>query len=108
VAYNVSRRTNEFGVRLALGAQRSDIRTLVLRQTLVVILGGIAIGIGSALVMVRLISAAISGMLYGTKPMDQALFAGAAVFLAAIALVAAFIPARRASRVDPMVALRYE
>ncbi|HVH72367.1 MAG TPA: FtsX-like permease family protein, partial [Candidatus Dormibacteraeota bacterium] len=108
VAYGVSRRTNEFGIRIALGAQRSDIRTLVLRQTLVVILCGVAIGIGGALMVVRLLSSAISGMLYGIKPTDIWLFLGATISLVAIALLAAFLPARRASRVDPMVALRYE
>jgi ABC-type antimicrobial peptide transport system permease subunit len=108
VAYGVSRRTNEFGIRMALGAQQSDIRKLVLRQTLLVILWGIAIGIGGALALVRLLSAVIDGMLYGIRPTDIALFTGATMSLVAIALLAAFLPARRASRVDPMVALRYE
>jgi len=108
VGYAVSRRTNEFGIRMALGAQRSDVRALVLRQTLLVILCGAAIGVGGALALVRLVSAAISGMLYGIKPTDVALFIAATVSLVAIALLAAFLPARRASRVDPMVALRYE
>jgi putative ABC transport system permease protein len=108
VAYSVSRRTSEFGMRMALGAQRGDIRTLVLRQTLAVILCGVAIGIGGALVVVHLLSSAINGMLYGIKPTDISLFIGATTSLVAIALLAAFLPARRASRVDPMVALRYE
>jgi predicted permease len=108
VAYGVSRRTNEFGIRMALGAQRGDIRTLVLRQTLAVVLGGVAIGIGGSLAVVRLLSSAINGMLYGIKPTDISLFMGATISLVAIALLAAFLPARRASRVDPMVALRYE
>jgi len=108
VAYSVSRRTNEFGIRMALGAQRGDIRTLVLRQTLAVILCGVAIGIGGALVVVRSLSSTINGMLYGIKPTDISLFMGATISLVAIALLAAFLPARRASRVDPMVALRYE
>ena len=108
VAYGVSRRTNEFGIRMALGAQRGDIRTLVLRQTLAVVLCGVAAGIGGALVVVRLLSSTINGMLYGIKPTDISLFMGATIALVAIALLAAFLPARRASRVDPMVALRYE
>jgi len=108
VAYGVSRRTNEFGIRLALGAQRGDIRRLVLRQTLAVIVCGVAIGIGGALVVVRLLSSTINGMLYGIKPTDIWLFMGATMSLVAIALLAAFLPARRAARVDPMVALRYE
>jgi predicted permease len=108
VAYSVSRRTNEFGTRMALGAQRSDIRTLVLRQTLAVILCGVAIGIGGGLVVVRLLSSTINGMLYGVKPTDISLFVGATISLVAIALLAALLPARRAMKVDPMVALRYE
>src|SRR5438552_223268 len=108
VAYGVSRRTNEFGIRMALGAQRGDIRTLVLRQTLAVVLCGVGIGIGGSLAVVRLLSSAINGMLYGIKPTDISLFMGATISLVAIALLAAFLPARRASRVDPMVALRYE
>jgi predicted permease len=108
VAYSVSRRTNEFGIRMALGAQRGDIRTLVLRQTLAVILCGVAIGIGGALIVVRLLPSTIDGMLYGVKPTDISLFMGATTSLVAVALLAAFLPARRASRVDPMVALRYE
>ena len=108
VAYSVSRRTNEFGTRMALGAQRGDIRTLVLRQTLAVILYGVAIGIGGALVLVRLLSSTIHGMLYGIKPTDISLFVGATFSLVAIALLAAFLPARRAMKVDPMVALRYD
>jgi predicted permease len=108
VAYGVSRRTNEFGIRMTLGAQRGDIRTLVLRQTLAVVLCGVAIGIGGSLAVVRLLSSAINGMLYGIKPTDISLFMGATISLVAIALLAAFLPARRASRVDPMVALRYE
>ena len=108
VAYGVSRRTNEFGIRMTLGAQRGDIRTLVLRQTLAVVLCGVAIGIGGSLAVVRLLSSAINGMLYGIKPTDISLLMGATISLVAIALLAAFLPARRASRVDPMVALRYE
>jgi predicted permease len=108
VTYGVSRRTNEFGIRMALGAQRGDIRSLVLRQTLAVVLCGVGIGIGGSLAVVRLLSSAINGMLYGIKPTDISLFMGATISLVAIALLAAFLPARRASRVDPMVALRYE
>src|SRR5437879_5883937 len=108
VAYGVSRRTNEFGIRMALGAQRGDIRTLVLRQTLAVILCGVAMGIGGALVVARLLSSIINGMLYGIKPTDISLFMGATISLVAIALLAAFLPARRVAKVDPMVALRYE
>jgi predicted permease len=107
-AYSVSRRTNEFGIRMALGAQRRDIRTLVLRQTLGVILAGVAIGMAVALALGRALSSASAGMLYGIQPTDIGPFLGATVSLIAIALVAAFLPARRATHVDPLVALRYE
>jgi predicted permease len=107
-AYSVSRRTNEFGIRMALGAQRRDIRTLVLRQTLGVTLAGVAIGITVALGLARTLAATIAGMLYGIQPTDIGLFVGATVSLIAVALVAALLPARRATHVDPLVALRYE
>jgi len=93
---------------MALGAQRGDIRTLVLGQTLAVIVCGVATGIGGALVVVRVLSSTINGLLYGINSTDISLFMGATICLVAIALLAAFLPARRASRVDPMVALRYE
>src|SRR5437762_7208498 len=70
VAYGVSRRTNEFGIRMAMGAQRRDVRILVLRQTLGVILVGVAIGIAVALALARTLSATIVGMLYGVQPAD--------------------------------------
>jgi predicted permease len=108
VAYGVSRRTNEFGIRMALGAQRGIILTLVVRQTLAVILCGVAIGIGGAFVVVRVLSTTIDGMLYGIKSTDISLFMGTTISLAAIALLAALLPAWRASRVDPMIALRNE
>jgi ABC-type antimicrobial peptide transport system permease subunit len=108
VAYGVSRRTNEFGIRIALGAQPSDIRRLVLRQTVAVILSGTAMGAVMAWMLARAASAVIGGMLYGIKPTDILVFAAGAAWLVAITLIAAFLPARRASRVDPMTALRYE
>jgi predicted permease len=108
VAYGVSRRANEFGIRIALGARQSDIRRLVLGQTLLVVLGGVLTGGALALVTARALSAAIGGMLYGIQPTDISVFCGGTVWLIAVSLLAAFIPARRASRVDPMTALRYE
>lgn len=108
VAYGVSRRTNEFGIRMAMGAHRRTIRILVLRQALAVILGGVAIGAGGALVVVRLLSSTINGMLYGVRPTNISLLIGAIITLVGIALLAAFLPANRASRVDPMAAMRYE
>ena len=107
-AYSVSRRTNEFGIRMALGAQRRDIRRLVLRQTLGVTLAGVAIGTALALGLARTLAATIAGMLYGIQSTDIGLFVVATASLIAVALVAALLPARRATHVDPLVALRYE
>ena len=108
VGYSVSRRTNEFGIRMALGAARGDVRRLVLRQTFVLVLAGVAAGLAAAMALVRILSTVIEGMLYGIHPADSMVFAGAVLLLALVALMAAFLPARRASRIDPMVALRYE
>jgi len=108
VAYTISRRRNEFGVRLALGAQRSDIRGLVMRETVPLVLAGILIGIISALALAQVLSTLVGSMLYDIKPTDVAVFSTAILSLGALALLAAFLPARRASRVDPLVALRYE
>ena len=100
----VARRTNEIGIRMALGARQEDILRKVLREALVLVLVGIAIGIPIALGALRL----ISSMLFGLKPTDPLTLAGAIVFMLAVAAIAGYLPARRASRVDPMVALRYE
>ena len=108
VAYGISRRTNEFGIRMALGAQRGDVQRLVLRQTIPLIAAGVAAGVVGAITLAHLLDAVISGMLYGVKPVDIAVFAGSTLLLAAVALLAALVPAKRASRIDPMIALRYE
>ncbi len=103
-AYAVARRTNEFGIRLALGASRRNMLALVLRSVLVQVGLGLAVGIPVALAGGRLISAE----LYGVKSYDAAILAIAVAALTASALAAGFFPARRATKVDPMVALRYE
>jgi predicted permease len=108
VSYGVSRRTNEFGIRIALGAQRSDVEALVLRQTAPLVLAGAVIGVAAAAGLTRALSALMAGMLFGIKATDIAMFAGATLSLAVVALFATFLPARRASRIDPTVALRYE
>jgi predicted permease len=108
VAYSVSRRRNEFGIRMALGAQSRDVQSLVLRQTAPLVLAGAVTGVAGALGLTRALSALIAGMLYGVKATDIAVFAGATLALVVIALLAAFLPARRVSRIDPIVALRYE
>jgi ABC-type antimicrobial peptide transport system permease subunit len=102
VAYSVSQRTQEIGVRMALGARREDVIRLVVVGGMRVVGAGLALGIGIALVAGRW----IQPLLYGTSPRDVATLATAALTLAAAALVASLIPAWRASRVDPVVALR--
>jgi predicted permease len=103
-AYGVARRTNELGVRMALGANRSNVLGLVLRAAFVQLGWGLAIGIPAALAGGRL----LARQLYGVKSYDPVILGLAAVILAACALLAALVPARRATRVDPIVALRYE
>jgi len=104
MAYAVNQRTHEIGIRTALGAQRRDVLRLVMRDGTKIALFGIASGIAGALVLTRL----MASLLFEVKPTDPATFAGVAILLALVALAACYIPARRAMRVDPMVALRYE
>lgn len=104
MSYSVSRRIHEMGIRMALGAQREDVLKLVVWHGVVLAIAGIAVGLAGALALTRL----MSGLLYGTKPADPATFAAAVAVLGLVAIVSSYIPARRASKVDPMVALRYE
>jgi predicted permease len=103
-SYSVSRRTSEIGVRMALGATRGEIVTLVMRETAALAAVGIVLGLAVGYAVTGL----IRSMLFGLEPHDPATFAGAAVILAAVAAAAGYLPARRASRVDPMVALRQD
>jgi len=104
MAYSVTQRTREIGVRLALGAQQRDILRMVLQQGLRLVLVGLLIGIPASLVMTRL----LSSFLFGLSSTDPASFAGVSLLLAVVALLACYIPARRGAKTDPMVALRYE
>jgi ABC-type antimicrobial peptide transport system permease subunit len=103
-AYAIAQRTREIGIRMALGADAADVRRLVVTQTLWPTLLGISVGILSAAVLTRFVAA----MLYGVAPLDPLTFAIGAVLLVSVALTATWIPARRATRIDPLVALRYE
>jgi ABC-type antimicrobial peptide transport system permease subunit len=104
LAYRVSRRTNEIGVRMALGAQRGQVLWMVLRESLLLCLAGVAAGLPLAFVMGRL----LRSTLYGVSPADALTFAAAVVGVGVVALLSSLLPARRASSVEPMVALRYE
>lgn len=104
IAYLVGQRTREIGIRVALGASRADILRLVLSQGLKLLLVGTALGLAGALALTRV----LSYVLYGVSPTDPATFVGVTGLLALVMLLACVLPARRATRVDPMIALRYE
>jgi len=104
MAYSVARRTAELGTRIALGATRSNVLHLVLRQGLITAAIGVAIGIAGAILLTR----TLQSFLFGLSPTDPLTFAAVACMLILVALIASYIPARRAARIDPMAALRYE
>jgi ABC-type antimicrobial peptide transport system permease subunit len=106
ISYLAGRRTHEIGVRMALGAQRKDVLRLVLGQGIRMAFIGVAIGLAAALALTRLL--ATYSMLFGVSVVDPLTFASVAVLLMLVAIAACYIPARRAMRVDPMVALRHE
>jgi putative ABC transport system permease protein len=104
VSQTVARRTNEIGIRMALGASRADVRLMVARQGLAPVVAGLVAGLAAALAVARL----AGGFLFDVRPTDPPTFAAVAVVLLAAAAAACYLPARRATRVDPLVALRYE
>jgi ABC-type antimicrobial peptide transport system permease subunit len=104
MSYNVARRTSEIGIRMALGAQRGRVLWMVLREVLVLAAVGLAIGLPTALAASRL----VESFLFGMTPNDPLALAGSAVTLAGAAILAGYLPARHASRIDPMVALRHD
>lgn len=104
VSYETIRRTHEIGIRMALGARRSDVLRLVMRQTVVVVTIGAGIGVALALAASRL----IGSLLFGIGPSDPVAIGSALAVLIGVALAASYLPARRASQLDPTQALRYE
>jgi predicted permease len=104
MSYAVARRTNEIGIRMALGAQRSQVLGLVMRESMVLVAVGIVLGVGIALAAGRY----VRSLLFGMEPTDVATIGTAVLVMVVVSSVAGFLPARRASRVDPMVALHYE
>jgi len=104
LAYAVTRRTREIGVRMALGAQRGDVLSLVVRHALTMTMAGVALGLIASLALTRV----LGRFLYEVQPSDPVSLAAAAVLLLAVALLAIYVPARRATRVEPLTALRAE
>jgi putative ABC transport system permease protein len=104
MSYAVTQRTQEIGIRMALGAQMRDVMKLVMRSGLVLALIGVGLGLGGAFALTRL----MTSLLFAVEPTDKATFVIVSLCLLVTALIACYLPARRATKVDPLVALRYE
>jgi ABC-type antimicrobial peptide transport system permease subunit len=104
MVYTVAQRTREIGIRMALGAEPADVMALVMRQSLGLALAGLLVGVAGAAAFSR----QLQGMLFGVTPLDSATYLGVPIAFGMVACLAAYLPARRATRVDPMVALRRE
>jgi ABC-type antimicrobial peptide transport system permease subunit len=104
MSYSVSQRTNEIGIRMALGAQRGEVLAQIMRESMVLVIAGVVIGLAMALGTGRFIAT----LLFGLAPTDAATIGLAMAVMLVVAALAGYLPARRASHVDPMVALRYE
>jgi putative ABC transport system permease protein len=104
ISYSVTQRTHEIGVRMAVGAQPRDVLRQVVVHGMLPVLAGVLIGVAASLAATRL----LTSFLFGVRPHDAATFVGVALGVAAVAFLASYLPARRATRVDPLVALRYE